>query len=349
MHNENPNNFFLMVYRDKDNTPQFKKAYRVDAHKRARWAWDTVTGKAKSPASIGFYPTNAQRQSRWAAMDFDSHDENKERARTLAHKAFALLIREPQLYVALCTSAGDPVNTGWHLFIFTADFYPCEEWTRLLKQVAAQIETPVQSGVCEIFPDDCKGIGRGIRAPGTWNPKTGECGLVLRETVTKLLPAALPARTPKEEYASLDARCPTREDFPRTPSREFFRGEHGEWARDFAIMAPSTRHEKLRKLVGMAFLQAGREVARHNAELQHVEASPAPVATLNEHLADFDELWAGMQRQWLRKLASPERAKFDALTIDTADRDAFRIVRNWSQTDSPDFKIHCESLAIDSA
>src|SRR5262249_11184427 len=85
--------------------------------------------KAKSPASVGFYPTNVQRQSRWAAMDFDIQDDDQMRARNFALKAFATLYRQPQLFIALTTSAGDPERSGWHLFIFTADFFPCDEWT----------------------------------------------------------------------------------------------------------------------------------------------------------------------------------------------------------------------------
>ena len=268
-------------------------------------------------------------------MDFDSHDDDHQRARDLAHKAFALLIREPKLYVALCTSAGDPVHSGWHLFIFTEEFYPVEEWTRLLKQVAAQIETPIQPGLCEIFPDECKGIGRGIRAPASWNPKTGDCGLVLRETFTKLLPAALPAGTAKEkeDLCSLYSSCPTQEKILRTASSEKFR-----------ITANGTRHRKLLDLVGAEYRQRSKENARKLARIQHAEANPAPVASLDEHLAEFDDAWAGMDRKWKRDLSPAEREKFDSLTTD-AERDAFRILHNWSRTDSPDFYAHCETLA----
>jgi hypothetical protein len=328
MMNGNPANFFLMPYRDKDGSPKFAKAFGADAEKRTAWAWDTITGKAKLPASIGFYPTNQQQQSRWAAMDFDNHDGDQMRARQLALEAFKILYQQPDLFVALTTSAGDPVDTGWHLFIFSADFFPCEEWTRLLRQVAHQIGVPVQAGLCEIFPDDCRGIGRGIRAPGTWNPKTGECGLILHETVSRLVSASLPAKTPKEVYASL---CLGVRPKDRTPSSEF------------AVTAPSTRHQQLLKLVGATFLQIGRSRARKSAELQHAEARPSPAASLAEHLREFDEAWAGMERQWLRKLSPAEREKFDALTTST-NRDAFRIVQNWSQTDSPDFRVHCSTL-----
>src|SRR5207245_1010080 len=217
MMNANPVNFFLMPYRDKSGTAKFAKAFKANADDRIQWAWDTITLKAKSPASIGFYPTNAQRQSRWAAMDFDMHDDDQMRARDFALKAFAILYCQPQLFVALTTSAGDPIHSGWHLFIFTADFFPCDDWTRLLRQVADQIGAPIKPGVCEIFPDDCRGIGRGILAPGTWNPKNGECGLILHETFSKLLPTPLPSATPKKSNAFLDTRCNTREETRITP------------------------------------------------------------------------------------------------------------------------------------
>jgi hypothetical protein len=340
MMNENPQNFFLMPYQDKTGEPSFAKAYKARANDRIQWAWDTITCKAKSPASIGFYPTNAQHQSRWAAMDFDIHDDDKMRARDFALKAFAILYRQPQLFVALTTSAGEPEHSGWHLFIFTADFFPCDEWTRLLRQVADQIGAPIKPGMCEIFPDECRGIGRGIRAPGTWNPKNGECGLILHETFSKLLPAA----TPKESNAFLDARCNTREERQISPNSELFRGAHGTWAHNFAITAPSTRHQKLLKLVGAAFLQAGREVAIRNAQAQYSEADPTPGASLQEHNAEFAQMWSGMDRKWKKELSTVEREKFDTLSTHN-ERDAFRILRNWSQTDSPDFKVHCESLS----
>ncbi len=340
MMNENPANFFLMPYRDETGNAKFAKAYKSRAEDRIQWAWDTILGKAKSPASIGFYATNAQRQSRWAAMDFDIHDDDKMRARDFALKAFAILYRQPQLFIALTTSAGDPEHSGWHLFIFAAEFSPCDDWTRLLRQVADQIGAPIEPGVCEIFPDECQGIGHAIRAPGTWNPKNGECGRILHETFSKLLALG----PPKERNTFLDTRCNTTGEEQIAPSRAGFRGEHGKWAADFAITAPRTRHQRLLKLVGTAFLQAGRDVARRNAELQYNEALSRPATSLPDHLAEFDEMWAGMEQSWIAGLSSIEREKFDTLSNEN-DRDAFRILRNWSQTGSYDFKVHCKSLA----
>jgi hypothetical protein len=61
-------------------------------------------------------------------------------------------------------------------------------------------------------------------------------------------------------------------------------------------------------------------------------------------MIQFDQMWSGLERKWLRKLSASERDKFDALTTDN-ERAAFRILRNWSQTTSPDFKAHCRSLS----
>jgi len=129
---ENPANFFLMPYL-KDGHAKYSKAFKADVEKRMQWAWDTITGKARLAASIAFYPTNTERKTRWGGMDFDAHDRNFARAHDLALKAFRVLYRQPQLFVCLATSAGDAERSGFHLFAFSQEFYPCEEWTRLFQ------------------------------------------------------------------------------------------------------------------------------------------------------------------------------------------------------------------------
>jgi hypothetical protein len=64
---------------------------------------------------------------------------------------------------------------------------------------------------------------------------------------------------------------------------------------------------------------------------------------LEEHLKEFDEAWDWKAREWKGKLNAQERQKFDNLTTEN-DRDAFRIIRNWAQTDPHEVKIHCQSL-----
>ena len=241
MMNENPANFFLMSYPDKEGRPKYAKAFKAKVDDRIQWAWDTIIGKAKRPTSIGFYPTNAERKSRWGGMDFDAHDGNHTRARELALKAFQILYRQPQLFVALTTSAGDPEHSGFHLFVFSCDFHPREDWTRLFKQVAAQIGAPIEDGVCEIFPNESRGLPKPLRAPGSWNPKTGDCGLILHETLTQCA-TALPCCEDKESNALYLLGEPRGKGHASSPSREVFRGERREWGTKFAITAPSTRH-----------------------------------------------------------------------------------------------------------
>ena len=135
---------------------------------------------------ILFQKRNAEDRSRWGAMDFDAEPDNGTRARDLALAAFQLLYKHPQLFVVLCTSG----SGGWHLFVFTSEFHPVEDWIRLLKQVVAMIGATMRKGECEIFPSDSRGrVGYGIRAPGAWNPKNGSFSLIVYENVRPLLAA----------------------------------------------------------------------------------------------------------------------------------------------------------------
>ena len=181
MLNDNDPHFFMIPYRrDDDGAACFAKAKTARVDRRANWAWDTITGRAKNPASVGFYPRTADGKSRWAAMDFDAHDGETARARDWALDAFRILFRHPELFLVLCTSGGG----GWHLFVFSRDFYPVEDWNRLLKQAAAFIGAAIGKGLCEIFPSETRGsTGYGIRAPGAWNPKTDQFGLIAFQNV----------------------------------------------------------------------------------------------------------------------------------------------------------------------
>ena len=48
LRNGNAPTEFLLVYRDNENRPQFAKSKTAKADRRATWAWDTITGRAKS-------------------------------------------------------------------------------------------------------------------------------------------------------------------------------------------------------------------------------------------------------------------------------------------------------------
>jgi len=343
MLNGNGEHEFLMCYRDKQGGAKFSKARKARASARIDWAFDSICGNGSgSKTGVGFYPSNGAGESCWGALDFDAHTEiERSRAYTLAGKAFMLLSANPDLWVIAGTSGS---SGGWHLFIFTAHFYSTSEWSRLLREVGDKIDAPIQKGLLEIFPDGrTRGLGYGIRAPGSWNPKDDSCGLIhFDSALPNLRRLTLPLA--KEKNIALSARSSTYGENQTLASSKIFRGEHSEWGDQFAISAPRTRHDKMTKLAGIIFFQIAKEVARENVQLQYAEANPVPLSSLDQHLSEFEELWIGMERHWRAKLSPGEREKFDALTTEVA-RDAFRIIRNWSQSDSPDFKIVCESLA----
>ena len=343
MLNGNPDHDFLMCYRDKQGNAKFSKARKAKASKRIDWAFDSISGTGSgSKTGIGFFASNGNDESCWGALDFDAHDEaERSRAYALAGKAFVLLAGNPDLWVISGTSGQ---SGGWHIFVFTAHFYSTAEWSRLLREVADKIEAPIQKGLLEIFPDGrSRGLGYGVRAPGSWNPKDDSCGLINFDgAVSSIRRLSLPLA--KEKKTALSASSTTWEEKRALASNEIFRGEHGEWKDQFAITAPRSRHDKMTKLAGTIFFQAAKQVALENVRLQYAEANPAPLSSLDTHLAEFEELWAGMERNWRAKLSSADWEKFDALAPDTL-RNAFRVIRNWSQADAPDFKIVCESLA----
>lgn len=330
MMNGNPPTDFLLVYRDKDDRPKFAKAKKPMAARRATWSWDTITGRAKSKVGIGFYPWNKDGKTRWGAMDFDAHDGNALRARGLAMAAFEVLHRQSRLYVILGTSGSE----GWHLFAFADEFYPVAEWTRLLKQVAALISVEVRPGLCEVFPSEVSdgAIPYGIRAPGTWNPKTDSLGLIVYSSIAPLLTEIKKRKTcPFLFHATNSVKGGQLNDREKV----LYRGSQGEWALQFAITQSSSRRDRLKALVHHIFRQVGIKVGRLNAEAQYREANPAPCATLDENLVEFDDLWTWTAGQWHAELSEVELEGFAKLRSDT-ERDVFRILRSFARKAASD-------------
>ena len=180
----------------------------------------------------------------------------------------------------------------------------------VVEEIADQIGAPIKPGTCEIFPDDYKGIGHGIRAPGTWNPKSGDCGLILRETLTRLLPGELPAGSPKESNCFQELGNDEGRISASSPIVTFS-----------CITAPGTRHAKLSELIG-AFIpsiwqrnQFGNKLSSNTRELVPSDA------LLNEQLLNLTRHGQD-ERQRPQKIEPGERIKIDALTTDN-EPDAF--------------------------
>lgn len=326
MLNGNPQDEFLHVYRDRAGTPRFVKARNAKAIPRITWAWDAITGRAKHKVAVGFYPWNERRESRWAAMDFDAHDGDAKRAKSLAVAALQILVKKPELSLILTSSGSD----GWHVFVLSERFHPIADWVLLLKRTAAAIGAEVQAGRCEIFPNEtCSRTSRphGIRAPETWNPKTDEVGAIIFESVTPLL-----RRREKKEESSFLYPSTKREKGDQlndSDSARFYTGDRQSWPEQFAITEPGTRHAQLRALVYCVFRQVSRRVALLNAQQQYRRAEPRPNASSDEHLEEFENLWIWVQRQWENELTSAEQHQFSTFASET-ERDLFRILRNFA-------------------
>ena len=344
MRNGNGPNEFLQVYCDPQGAARFVKAKSPDVEKRITWAWDTITGRAKHPVAIGFYPWNAQGQSRWAAIDFDAHDGDAARAKAFALAALQLLRRRPELHLILTTSGSE----GWHLFVFTTEFHPVEHWVRLLKQVADNLAVQIKTGICEIFPHETRNRSRphAIRAPGTWNPKTNQVGAIFFTSTDALLEKERKKEVSSFLYHSSTVAGVDQLNDSGEPSS--YSGGHQNWIEHFAISQSGTRHAQLRELVYCMFRQVGHSVGRANADAQYRAARVQPNATLAEHLEEFEKLWTWIGEEWRAELSASEQEIFARLKTET-ERDLFRILKNFARyaadKKEPDFPFPIQHVA----
>ena len=353
LHNGNgPSRFIMGWYGFNKKTESWGKIYAKSKTKPVdrviSWAWSSIAGKPKSRLAFVPYSTNERQESRWGGLDFDAHQEGQaDRARELAFAAFRVLLNAPDLSIVLETSG----TGGWHVWAISKDFHPIQEWVRLLKDVAATIGAPVVSGVCEIYPPDSEPsrFGKGMRAPGCWNPGSDTHSEIVWENTRSFLEIVLSGNSKTRSLITNDLQheLPDREKSflsppPLPPSRV------AEILRKLGITAASTRNNQLASLVGEVFHQVGQATARSLAEAQYRTATVKPTATESEHMASFGELWAGLASNWTATLSPAERAIVASLETEN-ERDAFRIVRSYARKakldGNTDFPIVRDNLA----
>ncbi len=356
MLNENPPDHFLAVWIGKSGEPRWAKAHHGSrADKRSGWAWDTVTGKAKVQTSIGFYPINDKKQSRWGAIDFDAHNGEYDRARKWSVEAFRFLQQQPQQPYLILSASGQ----GYHLHIVTREFYPVGKWIVLLKTVCDWIGAPIADGTCEIFPGErteSQRCGKGIRAPGTLNPKTGKPSLIEIHTVGPLLETL--QRTWSSSVGKLNGALPRNNTevslHKRTDNYSFTqwtpstKREVERILARYPIAQKGTRHSVLVQLVGHLSNKFGRETAQRIIEEHYGRNRENIGSTQDEHIREFAAAWEGMRKTLVDRLGPQERQKFEALETDR-QREGFLIVRAFAGLaelrGNDDFQISRASLA----
>jgi hypothetical protein len=355
MLNGNPLTHFLAGWRDRETgRARFAKAARCRADKRASWAYATVTGKAKAQTAIGFYPSNLEGKSHWAAIDFDAHNGEREQPRKWSLQAFSLLLSHPQLFLVLCAS-----GNGYHLFIFTRELYPVGEWIVLLKQVCQWIGAPIADGVCELFPNEraeSQRVGRGIRAPGTFNPKTGTPSLIEAETIKpllKTLPRTWNAGIGKVTILAqgktdaLSLHKSTNCYFLTTYSVSTQPIVEALLAR-YPIERIGTRNNVLMELIGDLIHKFGREAAERIITEHYRRYEKHIRSSIGEHIHAFGTAWDSMRQKLVGSLLPAEEEIFNALRSEH-QREGFLIVRAFSKAaghkGDSDFEIAQYSLA----
>ena len=338
LHNDNGQTQFVMAMR-KDGRGHFFKSRRVTVERAISWSWRTITDEVAADKKTTFVPysQNSEGLSRWGCLDFDAHDGDHARARRHAFDAWQFLLNS-DLTVIIEATGG-----GWHLWCIAKEFRSVRDWTLFLRGVAKAIEAKVKPGICEVFPDDTGARhGKGVRAPGSWNPNTDSLNLIFWENSEGLLSSLIRPIGKPQNLSEVRFTDKKSNDFYRYPDWE------RTWKRQFAITENQSRHRKLLELVGAVFHKISRKQAIRLAEAQYAGATVIMRADQGEHAREFTEMWDDLVRKWQVESSDAERGKF-ALLKTESEKDAFRIIRSFArmaqEKNAPDFPVALYNLA----
>lgn len=349
LHNDNDTTHFVMGFRGKDGCKKYVRSKKLPVGRAISWSWSSIAGSPKSRLAFVPYSVNSQQQSHWGGIDFDAHQPGQaHRARELAFAAFRVLLNIHGLAVILETSG----SGGWHVWAISPEFQPAGQWVRLLKSVVKAIGTVITAGICEIFPPDSlpSRFGKGMRAPGCWNPGTDKFNEIVWENCRTSLE---PVLSRKSKVIPLKFRG-LASHFPDTEKKGSFSASSIsnpitlDLLHKYGISESNTRNNQLAALTGAAFHQLGLTVARQTARAQFQSKSVSTEAKEQEHMASFEILWSGLMDSWKSSLSAIEQEFFNRLETDN-ECDAFRIVRSFArkaeQDGATDFPIVRDNLA----
>ena len=341
MANDNPISHFLVAWTDDGGKPRYSRAglhRRANVH--ASWTYDTITGKAKRKTSMGLYPKNNANESTWGALDFDAHEHGQdELAKNRAIRAFTLMLEYRDRYLILSAS-----GRGYHVFILANGPRPVAEWTHLLKDTCESIGAPIQDGVCEMFPNDRTAnqeVGRAIRVPGSFNPSTGEIGLILADTIRPLLDH-LERQEKALKSATLTSNSLDRKELVREKEvNNYSYQQKGSFASlstqrlvdevvaKYPITSKGTRHGVLLKLIGDLSHKFGLQLSEQIV-CQHYEVYRDNVTTgRDDHMREFRNAWKSFREERIKQMTDSERIKFDKLQTEP-QRETFLLCKSFA-------------------
>jgi hypothetical protein len=358
LHNGNPETHFYHGWwttRDhetKEEIPRTWKAIwskRAMMNRKAEEAWDTICGRRDGQeVTIGFPAMNKDtKESFWGGMDWDGRTpEAAAQAREWAFRAFALCRKYEDFFLILETSG----SGGWHLYILMQRARPVDEWARMLRQIAELIGAKVEKGICEIFPPDNAAknkFGTILRAPGTFNGKTGRLSEIVYED-TKPLLEKLPPVAERGNWRHEALNAPHYKEEPLCSGFLLRNTEDKLTAQEALLVAKNLnlnlggyeiaakrRYAPLQRLVGDTFPKMGRTLAKALAEHFFIKSGGThDCRDWGDHYAEFLRCWEWMnERQFLPSLTDKERAIHKSAT-EESQREAFKIVRNFAWADA---------------
>jgi hypothetical protein len=337
LHNNNPPDQCGMAFVDPNTgQPIFVKTKKKTAAALINWSVDSLWRSSEKKVAFIPFSANTEGMSCWGGLDFDAHDGNFERAITLARRALKLVTKDPALFVILEDS-----GQGYHLWLISLYFQSVNWWVRKLKKLAHDIEAPIVTGLCEIFPDNevRDRCGKGMRAPGSINPKNGSFSKILFENCSPMLQKLLARKAAASPAEGKDFFSLSREN---QPSLEIAR----KFLSTNKINQIGTRNEKLIKLTSSLFPIAGHKVARNAASTQFREKTVDTNANLADHMKSFEKHWTNMLKTWLSRLNDRETKAYKDLKHDTS-KEAFKIIWHFNQISRTlNFSISNRSLAL---
>ena len=341
LNNSNGKTFAIAYRETTTGKPIFTKSKSKTEQTALKRAYDSTKENAWKPMAFMPYSTNRNGESRWGALDFDAHGGglDEDRARQWAFRCWQALLN--QAPCVICEHSG----RGWHVWLVWREFKAANWINLLLRTTAIEAGCEIVLGKCEIFPEAApSGYGKPMRMPGTFNPSTGRYSTIFSENVqeSEVLNSLYVAFTPFSRTNATDTE--------KNPlgSVSLYRTWAGKWKDQYAIKAPSCRHDRLVKLVFEIFNQVSLGQAEVMAGLQFDQKQVTTRADRGQHMKEFQSIWSGLESRFVENLSDRERAFYESLNRQ-AQKDKFRIVFGWSRFSAErgrsDFPLSIGSLA----
>src|SRR5207249_2540531 len=228
----------------------------------------------------------------------------------------------------------------------------------LLRDTCESIDTPIQDGVCEVFPNDRtpdQEVGRAIRVPGSLNPATGEVEKIMADTIQPLL-ERLPRQEPTQKNVTRARSSLGTEELALVKEANSYFREQGqgflsasterliaEIVAKYPVIQKGTRNGVLARLVGELFRKFGYTLSEQIVH-EHYRVYATNVRTpLDEHLREFQQAWKSFRKKETTHLKRSERELFDHLQTEP-QREAFFLCRAFAKFKN-EFPLSQASLA----